>query len=172
MHIHVSPEPRATTLESPATSAVLPTRCVCSAVRRVDRALNRLYDEALRPSGLATTQYALLSALSGAGRPLPHGELAAMLEMAGTILSRNLKPLVRDGLVRIEPGQDRRTRYVAITDTGEAVLEEARPLWQAVQERVVAEVGEERVERLLGELGAVLGQLRDGDSQAGDGARP
>lgn len=147
------------------------SRRVCSAVRRVDPVLNWLYDEALRPSGLATTQYALLSTLSRVGRPLPHGELAAMQEMAGTTLSRTLKPLARDGLVRIQPGEDRRTRYVAITETGEAVLEEARPLWRSVQERVVAEVGEERVERLLGELGEVLGQLRAADSHAGDRSR-
>jgi DNA-binding MarR family transcriptional regulator len=114
-------------------------------VRRVDRVLNRLYDEALRPSGLATTQYALLATLSRAGRPLPHGELAAMQEMAGTTLSRTLKPLIRDGLVRIAPGADRRTRRVAITRAGEAALDKARPLWRSAQERVVAEMGEESV---------------------------
>jgi DNA-binding MarR family transcriptional regulator len=87
-------------------------------VRRVDRVLNRVYDEALRPRGLATTQYAFLSTLSRAGRPLPHGELAAMQEMAGTTLTRNLKQLVRDGLVRIAPGDDRRTQFDAIIEAG------------------------------------------------------
>ncbi len=174
MHIHVSREPQAIPPESeagPAPDAGSRTRCVCTAVRRVDRVLNRLYDEALRPSGLATTQYALLSTLSRAGRPLPHRELAAMQEMAGTTLSRNLKPLARDGLVRIAPGDDRRTRYVAITEAGDAVLEEARPLWRSVQERVVANVGEERVERLLGELGELLGDLRAADSQSVNDSR-
>ena len=169
MHIHHSHDFETS---PPAAPAQIGTRCVCTAVRRVDRLLNRVYDEALRPSGLATTQYALLSTLSRAGRPVPHGELAAMQEMAGTTLSRNLKPLVRDGLVRIEPGDDRRTRYVAITERGESVLEEARPLWRSVQERVVAEVGEEWVERLLGELCEVLGQLRAAGSHAGDRSRP
>ncbi len=144
----------------PATNAGAKTSCVCTAVRRVDRALNRVYDEALRPSGLATTQYALLSTLSRAGRPLSHHDLADMQEMAGTTLSRNLKPLVRDGLVRIAPGDDRRTRYVAITEAGEALLEAARPLWCAVQSRVVAEVGEERVDRLLKDLADLVVRLR------------
>jgi DNA-binding MarR family transcriptional regulator len=134
--------------------------CVCSAVRRADRALNRLYDEALRPSGLATTQYALLSILSRAGRPLAHAELADRQEMAGTTLSRTLKPLVRDGLVRVAPGADRRTRYVAITPEGEAVLARARPLWQSVQARVVADVGQERVDRLLAELAELVDHVR------------
>jgi DNA-binding MarR family transcriptional regulator len=174
MHIHLSSIPEALPPESSPLQTVeigSRTRCVCSAVRRVDRVLNRLYDEALRPSGLANTQYALLSILSRTGRPLSHGELAAMQEMAGTTLSRNLKPLVRDGLVRIAPGDDRRTRFVTITEAGETVLEDARPRWRSVQERVVAEVGEERVERLLGELDELLGQLRAADSHAVDTSR-
>ncbi len=160
MHMHLSHQTQAGSPESTAVPQPHASACVCSAVRRVDRALNRLYDEALRPSGLATTQYALLSTLSRAGRPLPQGELAAQQEMAGTTLSRTLKPLARDGLVRIVPGEDRRTRYVAITEAGEAALEEARPLWRSVQEHVVTEVGPERVERLLAELAEVTGRLR------------
>jgi DNA-binding MarR family transcriptional regulator len=136
------------------------TACVCSAVRRADRALNRLYDEALRPSGLVTTQYALLSTLARASRPLPHSQLAAMQELAGTTLSRNLKPLARDGLIRIEPGSDRRTRNVAITPEGEAVLERAHPLWRSAQARVVTDLGENRVDHLLGELSDLVARLR------------
>jgi DNA-binding MarR family transcriptional regulator len=127
---------------------------------QITEAAPKLHDEALRPSELATTQYALLATLSRAGRPLPQGELAAQQEMAWTTLSRTLKPLARDGWVRIVPGEDRRTRNVAITEAGEAALEEARPLWRSVQERVVIEVGLERVERLLAELAAVAGRLR------------
>lgn len=144
---------------TPATEEAT-TSCVCTAVRRADRVLNRLYDEALRPSGLATTQYALLSTLAQAGQPLPHSELAGMQEMAATTLSRNLKPLVRDGLVRIEPGEDRRTRFVAITAEGDALLARARPLWRSVQDDLVANVGEERVDRLLEELAALVARLR------------
>ena len=96
---------------------------------------------------------------------------AAMQEMAGTTLSRNLKPLARDGLVRIQPGDDRRTRYVAITEAGQTVLEEARPLWQSVQARVVTEAGEERVERVLAERAGLLGTLRVVGSHSEVGSR-
>lgn len=136
------------------------TSCVCTAVRRADRALNRLYDEALRPSGLTTTQYALLSTLARAGQPLLHSRLADMQGMAGTTLSRNLKPLVRDGLVRITPGEDRRTHFVSMTAEGEALLERARPLWQSVQADLVADVGAERIDRLLEELSTLVMRLR------------
>ena len=68
---------------------------------------------------------------------------------------------MRDGLVRIAPGDDRRTRLVAITEAGEAALAEARPLWQSVQSRLVADIGAERVERLLGELSELTMRLRE-----------
>ena len=149
-------------LALPATAASGPpaVACVCTAVRRAGRALTRRYDEALRPSGLATTQYALLSTLARAGGPLPHHRLAAMQEMAGTTLSRNLKPLERQGLVRVAAGDDRRTRFVAITAEGEAALARARPLWRSVQAEVVAELGEERAARLLAELADLLDRIR------------
>ena len=95
-----------------------------------------------------------------AGAPVPHSRLAVLQEMAGTTLSRNLKPLVRDGLVVIEQGKDRRTRHVAITPEGQFALERARPLWQSVQERVVAEVGQDRVDRLLEELAELTARVR------------
>ena len=136
------------------------TPCVCTAIRRADRVLNRLYDDALRPSGLATTQYALLSALARAASPVSHRRLAETQVMAGTTLTRNLMPLARDGLVRIEPGRDRRTRYVSITLEGEAALERARPLWRSVQERVIAETGADRVDRLLADLADLIDHVR------------
>jgi DNA-binding MarR family transcriptional regulator len=129
-------------------------------VRRADRILSRLYDDALRPSGLTATQYALLSRLAAAPPSIPHGRLAAGLAMAGATLSHNLAPLARDGLVRVEPGDDRRTRNVAITAEGRAALDRAFPLWRSAQDRVVAAGGRGRIETLLGELSELVAGLR------------
>lgn len=129
-------------------------------MRRADRTLTRLYDEALQPSGLLTTQYALLSTLSRAGEPMLHSALAEAQVMAPATLSRNLKPLHRDGLVTITPGEDRRTRYVALTEAGREALEQARPLWREMQDRVEAKVGAERVDALLKELQLLVATLR------------
>ena len=80
--------------------------------------------------------------------------------MAGTTLTRNLTPLLRDGLIRIEPGEDRRTRFVSITPEGESVLERARPLWRSAQAQVVAAAGNDRIEHLLAELSDLVARLR------------
>ncbi|MFN8592014.1 MAG: MarR family winged helix-turn-helix transcriptional regulator [Thermomicrobiales bacterium] len=151
-------------MSAAATSSTVPQGalpCLCNAIRRADRALSRRYDDALRPSGLTTTQYALLAALSRAGRPLPHGELAGLQEMAAATLTRALQPLQRDGLIHVASGDDRRTRFVAITAAGEAALSRARPLWQAVQQEVVAAFDDARSARLLADLARLVASLRE-----------
>lgn len=134
--------------------------CLCTTVRRADRTLNRVYDEALAPSGLLTTQYALLATLARAGEPLLHSALAEAQVMAPATLSRNLKPLQRDGLIAVAPGVDRRTRYVTLTPAGEAALESARPLWRAVQAQMREVAGGDRFETLIAELQDLVALLR------------
>jgi DNA-binding MarR family transcriptional regulator len=137
-------------------------------VRRADRALTRIYDEALQPSGLLTTQYALLSTLAWVSEPMLHSALAEAQLMSPATLSRNLKPLQRDGLVRIAPGTDRRTRYVDITATGYKALETARPLWRAVQAQVRETAGAERIEVLVSELQNLVAELRRHERELAD----
>ncbi len=142
--------------------------CVCTTVRRADRTLTRIYDEALQPSGLLTTQYALLSTLARASEPMLHSALAEAQLMSPATLSRNLKPLQRDGLVRIAPGKDRRTRYVELTSTGSAALDTARPLWRAVQAQVRETAGTERIELLVSELQSLVAELRRHERELAD----
>lgn len=149
-----------------ATAPWSTTICASTAIRRADRALGRVYDDALRPAGLATTQYSLLSIISRAPKPLTLGDLAAAQVMDRTTLSHNLAPLVRDGLVRLTPGHDRRTRIVALTPDGEAALDQARPLWRAAQDRVAQATGDDRLQRLLDDLADLIERVRDLDAPA------
>jgi DNA-binding MarR family transcriptional regulator len=128
------------------------TECVCTSVRRADRALNRFYDDALRPSGLLTTQYALLKFIARAPDEFTLRRLAEAQVMDRTTLSRNLDPLLREGYVEIVQGRDKRTRIVSITAGGREAIERATPLWEAAQARIAAEYGRGKVERLLNEL--------------------
>ena len=133
--------------------------CACTRVRRAGRALTRLYDEVLAPSGLRVTQYAVLATLTRLG-PSAVGRLAEELAMDRTTLTRALAPLQREGLVRVDEGADRRTRLVRATATGEAAVARARPLWLEAQARVASSLGRERFESLLGELAAVEALVR------------
>lgn len=117
--------------------------CLCFRARRVSRALTRMYDEALRPLGLQATQLTLLNAVTMCGESgAPMGRLADVLAMDGTTLSRNLRPLEKAGLVRMERlPADRRVRLALLTPAGQRMVEAALPLWTRAHERVVAALG-------------------------------
>lgn len=129
-------------------------RCACATVRRTDRVLNQFYDEILAPSGLYITQFTLLATLSQAA-PATINRLAGILDMDRTTLSRNLEVLAKQHMVRIEEGEDRRTRHVHLTQEGEQALRRALPLWQEAQARIEHALGRERFDGLLTELSAV-----------------
>jgi DNA-binding MarR family transcriptional regulator len=117
--------------------------CLCFRARRVSRALTRLYDDALRPLGIQATQLTLLNAVAlGADRGALMSHLAEVLVMDPSTLSRNLRPLEKAGLLRIERSSaDGRVRVAQLTREGRLRVEEALPRWQEAHDRVVAALG-------------------------------
>ncbi len=106
--------------------------CACFAVRRAARAITQHYDRALRPTGLRATQFTLLTVLS-LGGPMPLSRVANRLGMERTTLTRNLKPLLTEGLIAVSSGGDRRVRTIAITPSGRRQAAAAVPYWRGAQ---------------------------------------
>jgi len=123
--------------------------CACLGVRRAGRLIARRYDAALRPLGLTSGQFAILTALLG-DRPLGLGALAERLGMERTTLNRNLRPLESLGFVEtVDDPADRRVRSLRLTAAGRCVARDAIGLW--------AEAQAESTRRLHGKAGwAVL----------------
>jgi DNA-binding MarR family transcriptional regulator len=139
------------------TSAVW--RCACTNIRRADRALTQFYDEILAPSGLYATQFALLATLFETA-PITINRLAKIMILDRTTLTRNLELLIKQRLIHIEAGEDRRMRQVSLTEQGEQTLHGAWPLWQTAQARVEQALSRERLDKLLTELSAVVAIVR------------
>jgi DNA-binding MarR family transcriptional regulator len=117
------------------------TPCNCTALRKATRRVSQLYDSALEPCGLRTTQRAILNHIARTGTP-PIGELADALVMDRGALTHNLKPLERDGLVKISVDpDDRRNRLIALTASGRAKLAESEALWVRAQQGFEAAFG-------------------------------
>jgi len=105
--------------------------CLCLHVQRAARAMARHFDEALRPVALTNGQFSLLMSLN---RPKPPGmgEVAALLAMDRTTLTANLKPLERRDLLTVSVDEsDRRSRRLALTAAGRALLAKAMPIWRS-----------------------------------------
>jgi DNA-binding MarR family transcriptional regulator len=124
-------------------ATVEPGRCNCTALRKASRRLSQMYDCALAPSGLRSTQFAILAQVERReGESLTIHELAEALVMDPSTIGQNLRPLEREALISLQrDDSDRRRRQVRLTKKGRARLHAAGPLWTDAQERFEAGFG-------------------------------
>jgi DNA-binding MarR family transcriptional regulator len=133
--------------------------CVCYNLRRAARAMTKLYDDFLRPSGLRTTQFSLLMAAELRG-PVTVTKLAELTVTERTTITRNLTILEKKGFIRIEQGSDRRERKVSLTEKGREALVNALPLWREAQAHVEEGLDGDRVGSFLQDLSEVVNLAR------------
>ncbi|MGP1254190.1 MAG: MarR family winged helix-turn-helix transcriptional regulator [Kiloniellales bacterium] len=133
--------------------------CLCLDVQRTARALARRYDEALRPTGLTNGQFSILMSLN---RPRPPAirDIARLLAMDRTTLTAALKPLERKGLLTVSVAEgDRRSRHLALTAAGRALMAEAVPLWMNAQAETERLLAASDVARLRLDLRSLSGEV-------------
>src|SRR5271170_6761404 len=109
--------------------------CHCAVLRKASRHVSQVYDTALAPTGLKTTQFSLLAAIDrGEDALTSMRELAEVMVMDRSTLGRNLRPLEKQTFIRITSNKDdARSRHVQLTHKGRSKLEEARALWRGMQ---------------------------------------
>lgn len=135
---------------------MIPCDCYCALLRRSAQSLTTLYDEGLAPAGLSITQFNLLTRLD----LLQKANGTQWAEAAGlerTTLVRNIKGLEKQGWLQRAEGSG---KTYELSPAGKAILSEARPRWQAIQDKVAAILGpadaaalgriQEKLERSLG----------------------
>ena len=129
--------PKGSTRESSAA----PRGCICLRFRKAARRVSQIYDHHLEPFGVTITQYGLLGHIKGHDG-IGIGALATLLVMDPTTLTRNLRPLQRQGwIVFAQDPADRRQRNLHLTDAGRDVLARARPGWEAAQSEIAGVLG-------------------------------
>ena len=133
--------------------------CACLRLRKVTRRVTQLYDQALQPAGLTGPQFSVLAHLRDA-TDVSIGELAERMVMDPTTLTRALRPLERDGLVAVVPGEDdRRRRVIVLTAAGRAAFRRAVPLWREAQRELARQLGRDGFGFLVSSLDFSLGRL-------------
>jgi DNA-binding MarR family transcriptional regulator len=109
--------------------------CTHSALRRAARRLSNLYDDALSPAGLKSTQLSLLVHIEALHEPALQ-DLAQAMALGVSSLTYALRPLVRDGLVALIPdANDKRTKHAAVTGLGREKMAQGVALWSAANRR-------------------------------------
>jgi DNA-binding MarR family transcriptional regulator len=138
------------------TDAAPAETCNCLAIRQAARQITQMYDVALAPVGLRTTQYSVLNRLDRLG-PSSVQDLADALVLDRSTLGHNLRPLERNGFIRLATDRDdRRTRRLELTASGKAKLESAGPLWRAAQARFESNYGKTDAKNLRTALRRVV----------------
>lgn len=143
--------------------------CTCARLRRLTRRMTALYDRELAPTGLRLTQYSLLATLRREAREggVPVTDLASAMDMDRTTLTRNLRPLLEQGLVQLgtDP-EDARVRRALITAKGHAAFVDAMPFWRVAQDFVNRTLGEDNVAALHDWMDRVTPAFRAEPSEA------
>jgi DNA-binding MarR family transcriptional regulator len=121
--------------------------CTNLRLRQLSRVVTRHYDAYVAATGLKNTQYSLLSNVVLLG-PIRPSDLAQRMRLDASTLTRNLGPLLAQGLLRQRPGQDARSRLVVATREGRAKRAQAQRAWKQAQLAFNQRLGERRVAAL------------------------
>lgn len=112
-----------------------PLDCTCFRIRGAARRVTQIYSKHLAPTGLKISQFSLLGFVTAEG-PVSMGRLADLLATDRTTLTRNLGPLLKDGLIERAQSGDKRRHDLVATAAGRALFKRALPLWAAAEQEV------------------------------------
>jgi DNA-binding MarR family transcriptional regulator len=125
--------------------------CASFHLRRTARAVTRMYDAVLQETGIRSTQFSILVGIAK-HQPVPIGALAEVLILDSTTLTRSLRLLEKEGLIRISERSTMRQRFLTMTPKGERTLGRSVAAWRKAHERFVATVGPHQWDALRIEL--------------------
>jgi DNA-binding MarR family transcriptional regulator len=135
------------------------TSCACFQFRKASRSVTQMYDQILAPIGLRSTQVVILVASQVLG-PCGFARLARELVMDRSTITRNLQPLVAQGLLKVTGKIGRGGKSVEITAAGQQALMNAVPYWDEAQGQLRSHLGQDRWDRVMTDLSNVVGATR------------
>lgn len=116
------------------------TECYCIALRKAERRLTSVYDDALRPVGVNIAQFGLMRTIEREA-PVSLSTIGRLADLDRSTVGRNVKVLERKGLVKTHHGEDQREAMVVLTARGRNVLIEGEKLWDEAQKTVEKTLG-------------------------------
>ncbi len=122
---------------------------VLMTARFLSRSVTEIFDEALRPFGISSAQFVLLSMIGQAGS-ITRAEIARLQHLDRSTLTRNLKSILCEGWVEeVRDNANGRSKPLALTAAGKDLLLNAQPAWLAAQARARARLGKDGTMALI-----------------------
>ncbi|MBN9247430.1 MAG: MarR family transcriptional regulator [Hyphomicrobium sp.] len=116
------------------------TKCYCIALRKAERRVTSVYDEALKPAGVNIAQFSLMRTIEREA-PVSLSKIGRLAELDRSTIGRNVKVLERMGLVKTLHGEDQREAAVVLTARGRSVLVDGAKLWDEAQTMIEKRLG-------------------------------
>jgi DNA-binding MarR family transcriptional regulator len=115
--------------------------------RMLSRMVTSIYDAALAEVGLKISQFTVLVAVSNLGGCRPR-DLAKVLEMDESTLSRNVDRMCAKGWLKLKPDEDRRGHLITLTERGNDLIRIATRAWEKGQQETERQLGAESIAAL------------------------
>jgi len=130
-------------------------------MRQSTRLLTQFYEDRLSEVGLKSGQLSILKAVHYK-KQTSNKELQGILIIDQSTLSRNLKPLFRDGylLLSADP-EDARVKLISLTPQGKLLHDRAAPIWKKAQKDLEKKLGESEVKNILALSDVLVKALAD-----------
>lgn len=109
--------------------------CAAYRLRVINRAITRIYDEALRPHGLRIAQLNTLVVVMESDGITPN-ELSQRMHMA-----RNVERMCQNGWLELVSLEDARSHAIHTTAKGQKLVREAAVSWEKAQAETEAILG-------------------------------
>jgi len=110
--------------------------CFNLAMRKSSRLITQFYEHKLSAVGLKSGQFSILRAIFHT-KQSTNKELQTILMMDQTTLSRSIKPLFRDELIKFNPDPvDGRIKLISLTKAGRKLYGRALPIWEWAQQDI------------------------------------
>jgi DNA-binding MarR family transcriptional regulator len=132
--------------------------CLFAKTRTVSRYITNLYTQALKEVNMTPVQYSMLTAIQVL-KESNINDLSTALKMDRTTINRNLKPLIREGLVFMNESSDKRERLISISNEGKELYKKGYENWQQAQcdfQHILGEEKRDEMNKLLDEVIAVI----------------
>jgi DNA-binding MarR family transcriptional regulator len=142
MKTKTRPEPQLELLEE------VTQQCLLTRTRSLSRVITSVYDQALRPYNVNSSQFSMLvriARMNGASR----AELARAGHLERSTSTRNLQLLLDQGWAEELAATRGRSRPILLSAAGRQLLETAMPAWRAAQQSVTRLLGEQGASALL-----------------------
>ncbi len=127
-----------------------PSTCISGKVMRLNRITGNIFRKYLSPFGITDSQTSIMFVLSKHEDGLIQNQIATIVQLEKSSLSRNLKRLIDQGYV-----QKNDSSKIVITHEGKKLIEQVIPEWQKAMDEIrsyIGQDGEEALSTLLNNL--------------------